>query len=246
MSETVQFDATWRSLAAVHGGVLLGTMMSAAARAADSIPRVISAHLLQAVRPATPMDVTAELDRSGAMGSVRVEIHQRSRLSVVARVLTIRGAPAIDRWPESPPSSVAEGEGEPFLPPLDLVPVGQHMEVRAIGPNRPLGGGSVPELDAWVRLVDELDPLVQLGIVMDALPPSLLATRTTPLFQPTVEFTAHLSGVIPDPRAWMRVTQRTDWYDGGLAMDEGLVRDGRGATIAQVRQARRVITPIDE
>ncbi|SDF95247.1 Acyl-CoA thioesterase [Blastococcus aurantiacus] len=241
-SRRLAFDPTWRSFTTTQGGLVIGHLLAAAADLAGAPPRAVTAHLLGGVVPDAEAVVTAAADRSGRTGSVRSELRQDGALRAVAQVLTSAGPP--DPVTETyPPSSVPGLEdGEPFELPRDYVPVGEHTEIRALGASRPMGGGDEPRLHAWVRIRGaELPPLVQLGVLLDALPPSLFAVRTVPAAMPTVELTAHLAGPPPETGAWVRVDQRTVWSDHRVAVDDIELRALDGSLVASGRQTRRLL-----
>lgn len=236
---TVRRDPSWRSFSGLQGGVVVGQLLAAAAITGRA-PRAVTAHLLRAVVPDVDAVATATADRTGTTGSVRVELRQEDALCAVAQVLTL------DRLPspvvEAPPGELPRVEdGVPFELPRDLVPIADHTEIRALGPSRPLGGGPEPRLHAWVRIHGEPDPLIRLGALFDALPPSLFAVWRAPVPVPTVELTAHLAAAPPPADAWVRIDQRTTWHDADVAVDDAELRTVEGRLVARVRQTRRLI-----
>lgn len=236
------FGPSWRSFTSTQGGLVVGHLLGAAAALTGSSPRAVTAHLLGGVVPDVEAIVEAAADRTGRTGSVRSELRQDGGLRAVAQVLTAAGSPApvAEQYPRA--AGPALGDGEPFELPRDYVPVGEHLEIRALGASRPLGGGDEPRLHAWVRVRDaELPPLVQLGVLLDALPPSLFAVRTVPAAMPTVELTAHLAGPPPPAGAWVRVDQRTVWADTEIAVDDVELRGLDGSLVARGRQTRRLL-----
>ena len=234
----VTVDPGWRSFTHVQGGLVVGHLLAAAAEATGAAPRTVSAHLLTGVEPAVPATVGTAADRVGTTGSVRATLHQQGRLAAVAQVLTV--ARPLRPGAHAPVPPVADGV--PFALPRDLVPVADHTSIRALGPSRPLAGGDEPRLTAWVRIDGDLEPLVQLGVLLDALPPSLYAVRTTPAAMPTVELTAHLAGPPPGTGAWVLVDQVTTWADDAVAVDEAQLRAEDGSLVARARQTRRLLS----
>jgi acyl-CoA thioesterase len=231
-------DPSWRSFTHVQGGLVVGHLLAAAAEAAGAAPRTVSAHLLAGVEPGVPAVPGADVDRAGTTGSVRATLHQEGRLAAVAQVLTV--ARPLVPGGHVPVPAVADGV--PFALPRDLVPIADHTSIRALGPSRPLAGGDEPRLTAWVRIDGGLAPLVQLGVLLDALPPSLFAVRTAPAAMPTVELTAHLAGPPPASGAWVLVDQVTAWADGAVAVDEAELRAEDGSLVARARQTRRLLS----
>lgn len=241
-SRALVFGPSWRTFTSTQGGLVIGHLLAAAADLTGTAPRAVTAHLLAGVVPDVEAVVTAAADRSGRVGSVRSELRQDGALRAVAQVLTSAGAagPVAETYP--PQDLPGLEDGEPFELPRDYVPVGEHTEIRALGAARPMGGGDEPRLHAWVRIRGaELEPLVQLGVLIDALPPSLFAVRTAPAAMPTVELTAHLAGPPPPAGAWVRVDQRTVWADDQVAVDDVEVRALDGALVASGRQTRRLL-----
>jgi hypothetical protein len=241
-SRRLTFDPTWRSFTSTQGGLVIGSLLDAAAGLTAATPRVVTAHLLGGVVPDVETVVTAAADRTGRTGSVRSELRQDGVLRAVAQVLTAAGPAAPVTETDPAPAAPGLEDGESFELPRDYVPIAEHTEIRALGASRPMGGGNEPRLHAWVRIRGaELAPLVQLGVLLDALPPSLFAVRTVPAAMPTVELTAHLAGPPPPTGAWVRVDQRTVWADGGLAVDDVELRALDGSLVARGRQTRRLL-----
>jgi acyl-CoA thioesterase len=235
----LRIGPSWRSFSGIQGGVVVGQLLAAAATTGRA-PRAVTAHLLRSVAPDTDVVLAVLPDRAGTTGSVRVELRQGDALAAVGQVLTL----------DRPPSPVVEApqanlpaveDGEPYRLPRELVPIADHTEIRALGPSRPLAGGPEPRLHAWVRIHGEPDPLVRLGVLLDALPPSLFAVWTAPLPVPTVELTAHLSGAPPAADEWVRIDQRTTWHDADVAVDDAELRGEDGRLVARARQTRRLI-----
>lgn len=236
------FAPSWRSFSSTQGGLVVGHLLAAAAGLTGAAPRAVTAHLLGGVTADVEALVTADADRTGRTGSVRSELRQDGVLRAVAQVLTsgVEPVPVTETGPL--PAAPRVEDGEPFELPRDFVPVGEHTEIRALGAARPLAGGSEPRLHAWVRIRGaELEPLVQLGVLLDALPPSLFAVRTVPAAMPTVELSAHLAGPPPPSGAWVRVDQRTVWADGEVAVDDVELRRTDGSLVARGRQTRRLL-----
>lgn len=252
----VSFDSSWRSFSAVQGGVLIGQLASEAARltqryapARPPAVQAVSAHFLSRFAVDTNAHVELHTDRLGSTSSVRAEMWQSGVRRVVAQVLLVPAADAgAGRWfgpSRSTDELAGPDDGEPLELPRDYVPVSQKYEIRALGRERPLGGGSCPRLAGWVRLreVDALDPLVQLGILVDALPPSLFAIATEPLPMVTAELTVHLFGPPPGTGAWVRVEQWTEWSNDHVCVDDAVLHDERGELVARSRQTRRLLAP---
>ena len=247
-------DGSWCSFAAIQGGLVVGVLLDAAATAvaeaktstSSSVAvRSVTAHLVGPVQPEVDIEIAVRRDRVGATGSTRSELRQNGHLRALAQVLTVtgsdRGQPAIQAL--SPTGSGSEsavvGAGEPFELPIAYVPFTQHLQYRVLGGTYPDGSGAEPRLHAWVRVTTVLPAIVQLGVLFDALPPSVFAVQP-PTALPTVELTAHLHAEPPLPGSWVCIDQRTAWIANDVLVDEATMRDEVGELIGVVRQTRRI------
>ncbi|MPY95719.1 MAG: thioesterase family protein [Acidimicrobiia bacterium] len=246
--ELVTVPPDWWSWAGAQGGVVIAHCLAAMAMAVgapEARPRSVTAHLLRPVREPLSLDA-AVLRRGRAVttASVAGRAGGRSALSALATFgpagtgprVAAPTAPAVER-PEACPV---------FQLPVDFVPIGQHVEVRPASDARPLAEGPVPELLAWLRLVDDrpLEPTA-LAILLDALPPGLFATFAASMAVPTVDFTAHFS-----PRAargaspgWALARLATVDAGEGWAIDDSELWSQDGHRLAVARQSR-VIAPL--
>lgn len=250
------FHPSWRSFAAVQGGLVAGHMLQAAADVVAGSPRTLTTHFLGPVIPGTPVSTQVLPDRTAGTSSYRVEMRQGGTRVAVAQGLHIRARSGPDRAPTQTyraPGAAADlaavtgtpGEGQPFAPPVDFVPVSQHLEMRMLDDRRPASGGE-PELNAWVRVRPasvRWTPLVQLCLLADSLPPSAFVLLQEPVGLPTVELTVHLARTPPAAGAWLRIRQRMTWLDDEVAVDDAVMHDERGRLTAVVRQTRRTVSP---
>lgn len=245
-SWSTRFPASTRSWDGIHGGTVIGALLRTAASAVGGVPVSVTADLH---RPVATGEATIDvLQRRGGRTapSVLVELRQDDVLATASVRLAARGAlVGPQAWPWREPEAGALTEDperlEPLQLPAELVPFGQHVDIRPVGPARPLTGGPVPQLMAWIRLAPPTpyEPAVG-AVLLDALAPSLYAVRTDPVPIPTVQMTAHLfvdSGV-PD---WLFVEQRTTWASESLCLDDAVLWAPDGRVVAQARQLRRVL-----
>ncbi|MDP9165148.1 MAG: thioesterase family protein [Actinomycetota bacterium] len=218
--------------------------------------RTFTTHFLEPVIPGTPVSTPVFPDRTAGTSSSRVEMRQGATLVAVAQGLHVRGRSGPDPAPTQTcrAAGVAAdlaaitgtpGDGQPFTPHVDFVPVSQHLELRMLDDRRPASGGE-HELNAWVRVRPtsaQWTPLVQLCLLADSLPPSAFVLLREPVGLPTVELTVHLARTPPAAGAWLRIRQRMTWLDDDVAVDDAIMHDDRGRLIAVVRQTRRTVSP---
>ncbi|KQS58602.1 hypothetical protein ASG36_11215 [Geodermatophilus sp. Leaf369] len=204
--------------------------------------RTVQTHHLRPVDTGEAFTALAHPWRTGGTTSLHLTAEQGGETRVVGQALVGATPGPPDEHPARPLPDGPD-EGEPLVLPVDFVPVSQHVEIRAVGPGRPLAGGSDPRLAAWVRVREAAvvpDPHVALGLLVDVLPPSLYATATAPAVMPTVELTLHLHGAPPAAGAWLRMEQWTDLVDGYGCVDEAVLHDEAGRVVARARQTRRM------
>ncbi|SCX44269.1 Acyl-CoA thioesterase [Klenkia marina] len=250
---TWTFDGTWRTFTGLEGGLVLGAMAEAAHRVTTEharpgslvTVRTVQAHFLRPVDTGQEFTVLAHPWRTGGTTSLQLQAEQGGDARVVGQALVgaVPGPPG-----PRPGQPLPDGPdvGEALVLPVDFVPVSQHVEIRAVGPGRPLAGGTDPRLAAWLRVREPAavpDPHVALGLLVDVLPPSLYAVSTAPAVMPTVELTLHLHGTPPAAGSWLRLEQWTDLVDDFGCVDEAVVHDEGGRLVARARQTRRVARP---
>lgn len=247
------FDDTWRAFAGLQGGLALGAFTSAAHRVAAGQARpgstvgvrTVQAHFLAPLAADEEVTVLASSRRGGGTTSLHLEAVQAGEVRVVGQALvgSVPG-PVTER----PAGVLPDGpdDGEELVLPVEFVPVSQHVQLRAVGPGRPLAGGPDPRLAVWLRVREPSavpDPLLALGLLVDVLPPSLYATTRAPLVMPTVELTLHLQGAPPASGEWLRMDQWTDLVDDYGCVDEAVLHDRAGRVVARARQTRRLPRP---
>jgi len=247
-SWSARFSASTLSWDGVHGGTVIGAVLRAAASAVGGVPVSVTAGLHRPVAAGTAAIDLVERRGGRTAPSVRVEVRQDDVLATGSVLLRTDEVPAGQQaWPWRRPEGSALAADpeqlEPLQLPVELVPFGQHVDIRPLGSARPLAWGAVPELTAWVRLVapTSYEPAVG-AVLLDALAPSLYAVRTDPVPIPTVEMTAHL--LVPsDVPEWLFVEQRTTWASASLCLDDAVLWAPDGRVVAQARQVRRIFLP---
>jgi hypothetical protein len=143
----------------------------------------------------------------------------------------------------SAPRVPAASQCSQFSLPVDLVPFGNNLEIRPATDVRPLAGGNIAELAAWIRmLLPGLSAAETFLVLLDALPPALYGVLTTPVPIPTAEMAVHLTSdsTNADPSAWYLVHIGTEAARDGWSLDGSSVWDEDGRLMALGRQVRRV------
>lgn len=240
---TARFAETGRSWVGMHGGLVVGALVDAAARETGRIPSTVTAHLHAAVDPGPATLTTTAVSAGRSVTSAGVLLEQGQRRATAAVMLVTEEA-AARHWPAGRReiSSIPDpGEVDRLVGMEEVVPVARHFDIRPVGESRPLAGGEEPVLTAWVRLLHEEHYRPAMApLLLDALAPSLYAVATTPVAIPTVEFTVHVTPV-PPAGDWFLVDQRTTWSTGSLCVDEADLLDQEGRLVAQSRQLRRIL-----
>jgi acyl-CoA thioesterase len=241
---TVTFPEAARSWSGMHGGVVVGTLLRAAARATGRRPAAVTAHLHRAVDPGSAGIVVTERLSGRTVSSVSVGLDQGERRASASVVLSGADDHEASFWRSARQglsSLPAPQEIERLGGFEDVTPMAGHLDIRPLGDSRPFGGGDEPVLTAWVRLrpAPDYQPAVA-AVLLDALVPSMYAVLSTPTVIPTVEFTVHYSPVHPSEE-WFFIQQRTTWSTASLCVDEAELRTPEGTLVAQSRQLRRVL-----
>lgn len=234
------FDETWRAFDGIHGGLVLASMLRAAAVEADAAPAAATAHFYAPVRPG-PIRTTVHRHHPRRSAGVHVSLGD----AATALVRLSRTDTGAEHSPIlAPEADIDPGSLAALAIPIDFVPFSQHLDIRPISSARPFAGGPVPEFDVWIRLRPTLEftGAERAAILLDALPPGLFATRTTPVPIPTVELTAHFApGVRAHRGPWHRLRHRTVWWTTDTCVDETELFTVDGELAAQARQLRRIL-----
>lgn len=243
----VRVDRSWWSWAGPHGGLLAALALRAASGLAGPgrTPRALTVQLLQA--PDDALLPSADLIREGgASSTVSSALRGADGTPAVNAVLTSgRSGGGGTPYTAVPAPDVPGPDGcAPVDLPVDVVPYTQHLELRPAAGTLPFAGGSVAEMVAWVRLIDD-DPLdtAALTVLADSMPPALYAIATTPVAVPTVELSmSYASGLDAAPRrGWVLVRIATRTAADGWCVDDSNVWAPDGELLVSSRQTRRVL-----
>lgn len=175
-----------------HGGLVLALLASAmTARIGGAALRSITGHFHRALHG--PVGVEVEGVHQGGSVTTLSAVARTSRGPSVTAAATFGragvGRPAEPR--PAPPIAPPPGRCPRFDVPVEFVPITRYLEVRPVGLARPYAGGTVAQLIAWLRLVEDDEPpdVLRLIFLADALAPSYAAVLSAPTAVPTLELT---------------------------------------------------------
>jgi acyl-CoA thioesterase len=240
----VTFAEIGRSWSGVHGGVLVGALLDAAAEHTGLVPATVTAHLHAVAQPGAGTITTDTVAAGRSLASTTAVLEQDGvRRASASLVLTVPPEGPVQHWPGARRdlSTVPAPEDLDRLTGMELiVPIAVHFDIRAVE-GRPLAGGPEPLLTAWIRLLPA--PTYReavAAVLLDALAPALYAVGTTPVAVPTVEFTIHFTPAQPSDE-WFLVRQRTTWSTAAFCVDEAELCTPEGRVVATARQLRRIL-----
>jgi acyl-CoA thioesterase len=213
-ADEVRIDPGWWSFSGAHGGLSVALLAGAMRRAvgADIPLRSVSAQFLRPVDG--PMRRDAEVLKQGrslAVASSTGRVEGRPHLVASAVFGRPGRGPAVPS-PAMPWSPPIEETDRLEMPTLTL-PFFAHTEIRPLGDTRPFAGGDRAELVAWVRLVDDDQPVDELRLVVlfDCLAPALSAVMPTMAAIPTIELGVHLTPAVRTATSpWILLRARTE------------------------------------
>lgn len=244
----IPLNANWNAFWGLHGGIVLAWLLEEAEIKEAHSPTAITAHFLSPVAPEIAKFEIRHLHQGRTTGVSLVALHQNEQLrahAVVSSASTLGASlwdGPIDLTSVAKPTSL-----ERFVGPVTFTPVGEQLDIRPINGITPGSGADRPDYEAWVGFRDSavpeaLGPWGAVAVVIDALPPGLLALWTDPSPVPTVELSAHFAPRASVLQDWYHVRHRTVWANDSVCVDETELRDMRGDLIAQARQSRRVLS----
>jgi acyl-CoA thioesterase len=192
VGERIRVSEELSGFGGLHGGLALALLTSAMGDLVDG--RVLRSATAQFLRPIrNEAAVRAWVLRHGrVMSATEATAADGDEVHVHASALWGTGdgtAPAT--FSPTAPAVPPPDHCPVFTIPPEIVPFGQHVEVRPVGRARPFTGGPTAELVAWIRLVADDQPPDELRMItlIDALAPSYAAVMTAPGPVPTTEIT---------------------------------------------------------
>lgn len=239
------FDDTWHSWSGVHGGYLAARVAAAATTLTDDQPLRAAHFLFHRPLDSQTAQVMSQVLHSGRSTTV-VDAHVRGESAATAAGRFVTGASTVgatyDARP-SPPAARPESCSS-FAFPTELVPFAQHLEVRPVDDARPLSGGAIAKMTAWVRLrPSSLTGEQALIVLLDALPPALYAATKDPVPIPSVDLSMHFHhrSVEADPAEWHLMMTETMSAANGWCVDDSHIWNSEGLLLGTARQTRRIL-----
>lgn len=241
-------DRSWWSVAGAHGGVLaaagLASMRAELAESGQDYPvKMVSVQFLAPVDE-RPLAVQARAERRSRASAVMSFTATRDgEVALLGNAVFGASRPGVRLAARRAPDVPSADHCEPFALNRQLVPYGQHLELRAATTALPLVGGDLAELLFWIRFADgrALDA-ESVVLLTDALPPAAFGVLLEPVPMPTVELSVHLGEALDEKPAggWALVSMHNQQAGSGWAVDDCVVWSADGQLLALGRQTRRV------
>jgi acyl-CoA thioesterase len=243
-----RIDPSWYQGRGAFGGLLAALSLgSMRARVADEArtPRSLTVQFCAPAREG-PFEITTELLRvGGRITSATARLVQEGKTTTFATASFCRA-----REPEAAPRYLAAEMPDVERPSAlhavraDLPGAPAffaHVEARFCGPVMPFSGATLASVAAWVRLREPApyDAGVA-ALLIDALPPAVTSTFTSPRPLVSVDFridlleTFPLAGLAADDSLLVSITSR--WADDGYVEELRDLWTSDGRLVAQCRQ----------
>ncbi len=191
---------------------------------------------------------------------VRTEVVRRSRASAVLRSTVLQNdrpvALATSLFGTSGDKPTLQAPTVPVVPspedcpdarfPASMFPYTAHFETRMAGKERPFGGGTDPEMTAWLRLRDDdLSTAEAALVLLDAMPPAIYAATSELVAVPTAEYSVHFTDGLPaaDLHDWALVRVNTEQASDSWAVESSGLWSPDGTLLAVGRQTRQILRP---
>ncbi len=246
----IPVDGSWRGFGGLHGGLVAAWLLEEAVPGRPAMrPAALTVSFVRPVDPSVAVTFEVEaVHRGRTTETTVVRLLQGDRLRAQATVS--RGTPgdgpavwdpAVDLRGRPAPAGLVR-----FLPPPEVVEFAQHVDIRPLTATVPGAEADEPRYEAWVRIVDPdvattLGPAGTAAVLLDAMPPGVLALWQRPRPVPTVELTIHFASPTPEPAAWHHVVHETAWAGPSACVDQTELRSPAGRLVAVARQTRRIV-----
>lgn len=238
---------TWWVEQGPNGGYVAAILARAMAQAQDvGTPlRSVSTRFLKG---ADPGEVTVEtrLERTGrTVTTASATMRQDGQATALAQATFGAERDGFDLDGLPPPDVIPWDQGMelPRRGPLTPPTFTQHVDYRIAGGDLPLSKAKAPRMHVWMRLQDPSpwdDALVV--FLADAWMPAAFAALEAPAGLPTIDLTVHLTGQRPkDPEAPVLGVFTADQAGQGYVIEDGDLWTSDGRLVARMRQLRRFL-----
>jgi acyl-CoA thioesterase len=225
---------TWHQGRTAYGGFSTALTLAAATRAGGELPPLRSAQVSMIAPVFGEVEVRAKVLRRGRNATwLAAEILREGEVAFTASFafmgpvdsalhINDRPPPA-DRIPPNEAHGFVNDRGPAFL--------GNNFDVRFAVPK---GEGKSPEMCWWVRARDRagLDPMVELMLCADALPPGVMSLLTPATPVSTMQWQVNL--LTPAPRTqdgWWLLRSVGDYAENGCSSQRMAIWNADGAPI---------------
>ncbi|WP_326770690.1 thioesterase family protein (plasmid) [Streptomyces sp. NBC_01591] len=241
-------DRSWRTWSGALGGLVSTLMLRHAGDqlTVDLAPRSLHSSFLAPVSD-HPLLVRSEVVRQSRTSAVvrsMLEQHERPVALATALFGTTGDKPTLQAAETPVVPSPADCPDAGF--PAQMFPYAAHFETRMAGEERPFGGGTHPEMTAWLRLRDPDLPIAEAALVLlDAMPPAVYAATSELVAVPTAEYSAHFTDGLSFAESgdWALVRVGTDQSSGSWAVESSSLWSADGTLLAVGRQTRQILRP---
>ncbi|MFC9361619.1 acyl-CoA thioesterase domain-containing protein [Rhodococcus sp. NPDC057014] len=245
----VEIAESWASWFGPHGGVIAGMAVEVAEMEASGAnvrsmdlrflgkPRIGQMQLFTSIyevgRTTRVIDIAFVQDQTVASASVTLgRIGPASNLD----------RPGLSQANVRPPN-----ECDLWELPLEILPVGTHLEIRPTDGPLPGSGSEEARMRAWLSTRPKMSiNAAVLAVLADALPPAIFTTMTEPVATPTVSMSMYITADLRQHDLHEVLGHTWNVHTGGgWSVDDTELRDGAGQLLATARQSRRILLPRD-
>lgn len=236
---TAAIPDAWMQGRTSYGGLSSALALVAAQRMADDLPPLRSAQVSFVGPLAGEIEVTARLLRRGRNASwVGVEITSAAGVGLTATFVFMGPVESALHLHDLPPPAG-------MLAPEDAVPLPEGTGPGFIGNfdrrfGVPRGDVPLPELCWWIRAKDRagLDPMVELMLCADALPPGVLPLMGRGIAVSSMCWQINLLTPLPQSRDnWWLIRAAGNYAENGCSSQDMAVWNADGVAIATGMQS---------
>ena len=228
---------SWLQGRTAYGGLSAALAYEAAKGVADDLPPLRSAQVSFVGPLAGQITATAKLERRGRNAAfVSAEVHGEKGVGLAAMFVFMRPLESHVRFtdgdlaeaqPPTGPADIPEGSGPGFVQHFQ----GEFVDFAA--------AKDKPDIQRWFRLRERggLDPMTELVLMGDGLPPAAMAVMTEPV---TISSLTWIFNVLRPPQTrdgWWLLRATSDHAQDGASSQDMSVWNADGQLIARGMQS---------